>query len=161
MLVEKLIGKQLRKQREKEKLNVTLIARRLNISERTIFRFEKGSNLHLGDTNKLMKICNAYNTDLIEVKKEAEADFVQNYSGSNAFTLEELDRYRNTFEALNKAVLEQMRENEQESRDALLDLITKKFEQHRIFGRQWEKEDLTEVINLLIDTKIKQIKRNQ
>lgn len=160
MLVEKLIGKELKKQREKEKLIVTLISKRLNISDRTVFRIEKGS-LHLSDVNRLIKICNAYNTDLVKIIKEAEVDFVQNYSGSDALTPEELKRYRNTFEELNKALFKQTKENEQESNNILLDLITKKFEQHKIYGKHEEKEDLTELINVLIDTKINQIKRNK
>ena len=66
-----------------------------------------------------------------------------------------------TFEELNKAILKQIQENEKESNNMLLEVITKKFEDHKIYGRFEEKEDLTELINALIDTKIKQIKRNK
>lgn len=161
MLVEKLIGKQLKKHREKEKeLTITRISRRLGVSDRTVSRIESGS-MHLSDINRLIKICNAYNTNLLEIKQEAEADFVLNYSCLNALTPDELDRYRNTFEELNKAILKQIQENEKESNNMLLEVITKKFEDHKIYGRFEEKEDLTELINALIDTKIKQIKRNK
>ena len=64
MLVEKLIGKQLKKHREKEKeLTITRISRRLGVSDRTVSRIESGS-MHLSDLNRLIKICNAYNTNL-------------------------------------------------------------------------------------------------
>ena len=133
MIVTKLIAKQLKEQRKKDKtVKVEAIAKRLNISGRTVYRIEEGL-FDFHDFDKLTKICDAYKLNPIKVIKNAEADFVQNYLGVDFFTDEE----------------------------KLRDLVEEIFILNEMFDNEVEKEDLIQLLDVLIKTRIQQIKRNQ
>ena len=161
MIVTNLIAKQLKEQRKKDKtVKVEAIAKRLNISGRTVYRIEEGL-FDFHDFDKLTKICDAYKLNPIKVIKNAEADFVQNYLGVDFFTDEEITRYQKQFENFNIEILKKTEERNKNIKDKLRDLVEEIFILNEMFDNEVEKEDLIQLLDVLIKTSIQQIKRNQ
>ena len=144
MIVTNLIAKQLKEQRKKDKtVKVEAIAKRLNISGRTVYRIEEGL-FDFHDFDKLTKICDAYKLNPIKVIKNAE-----------------ITRYQKQFENFNIEILKKTEERNKNIKDKLRDLVEEIFILNEMFDNEVEKEDLIQLLDVLIKTRIQQIKRNQ
>ena len=77
------------------------------------------------------------------------------------FTDEEITRYQKQFENFNIEILKKTEERNKNIKDKLRDLVEEIFILNEMFDNEVEKEDLIQLLDVLIKTRIQQIKRNQ
>ena len=81
--------------------------------------------------------------------------------GVDFFTDEEITRYQKQFENFNIEILKKTEERNKNIKDKLRDLVEEIFILNEMFDNEVEKEDLIQLLDVLIKTRIQQIKRNQ
>lgn len=159
MIVKRLIGKELKKSRKENNIDVDCIAKELKIQRKTVFNIEGGIGLSINNSRKFYQICRAYRTSPVQLTKEVIEKFIQT---SNMYTNEEVQRYSTEIDGL-CAISEQMQhEKELLLREAYEDLenaTTKVFTALDIYSDK-EKENLIEIIKQIIQTRSLQIKKS-